>query len=66
MTRTKEINFDQEQLKLEEILDKLRSGDLSIDESMKKYEEAQQIIKQLTESLTRSENKIKKIINDKH
>lgn len=61
----KSINFKNELAKLDEIVNKIESGDLSLDESLKLYEEGEKIISQLQEALKAAEEKVEKIIDTK-
>ena len=45
--------------KLEQIIEHLESGEISVEESMKKYEEGVQITKDLLEILSKAEEKVK-------
>ena len=56
-------NLDYKKLstELDEILDKLRSGDVDIDESITYYEKGNKIISDLEKYLKESENRFKKI-----
>ena len=55
------IDYKKLNSELESILEKLRSNDLDIDESIKLYERGSEIIKILEDYLKNAENKIKKI-----
>jgi exodeoxyribonuclease VII small subunit len=46
---------------LDQIMMWLESGDIDIDEAVKKYEEATKLIDDMNEYLKKAENKIKKI-----
>lgn len=59
----KEINYRQLNQQLEEILDKLQSGDLDIDEAIKQYEQGMAIVKQIQDYLKQAENKVTKVKN---
>jgi len=62
--KTKEINFEKALRFLEEITEKLESGNLSLDEAIKAYEEGALLVKlcqgQLGEAETRIELLLKK------
>lgn len=58
----KKINFKEELNHLKQIVSDIQSGNLSIDESLKLYEEGQKIIALLNEELKKAEEKVEKII----
>ena len=61
----KKIDFAKEMKRLEEIVDKVSSRALPLDESLKLYEEANEIIKQLEKSLKEASDKVEQIVNIK-
>lgn len=60
----KEINFEDAIKKLEEITAELEKGDLSLDESVKKFEEGIKLSKECNKILEDSEKKINILINE--
>ena len=60
MTKDKN-NFESNLKKLEEIVDKLESGEVDLDESVKLYEEGMKLKKNCEEKLKSIGNQIKKI-----
>jgi exodeoxyribonuclease VII small subunit len=54
------IDYKKLQAELEVIVTELQSGDLAIDEAMKRHEQAQEIIKKLEKFLDEAEQKITK------
>ncbi len=58
----KEFNFEEELNRLKQIVNDIQQKGLSIDESLKLYEEGQKIIKTLSEELKKSEDKVEKIV----
>ena len=60
MTNNKN-NFESNLKKLEEIVDKLESGEVDLDESVKLYEEGMKLKKNCEEKLKSIGNQIKKI-----
>ena len=58
----KEINFEEELNRLKAIVNDIQQKDLSIDESLKLYEEGEKIIAILTEELKKAESKVEKVI----
>ena len=60
-----EINFEQEMKRLDEIVAKISSQDLSLDECLALYQEGQKIIKLLEETLESAKEKVEKVIETK-
>ncbi len=58
----KEVNFEEELNRLKQIVNDIQQKDLSIDESLKLYEEGQKIIALLEEELKKAESKVEKVI----
>lgn len=56
---TKKINFEDALSKLESIVEKFESGELSLDEMIKKYEEGSELAKYCLTKLEEAEGKIK-------
>ena len=63
MSEEKSINFKKELDRLNEIVDKISSKTLSLDESLKLYDEGSKIIKMLEKELNDAEKKAEKIID---
>ena len=61
MSKEKENNFESNLKKLEVIVDKLESGDIGLEESVKLYEEGMKIKKVCDKKLKDIEMQIKKI-----
>ena len=62
MSEEKAINFEEELNRLKQIVNDIQQKDLSIDESLKLYEEGQKIISLLSEELKKAEDKVEKIV----
>lgn len=60
----KELDFEASMKKLEEIAGELEKEDMSLDESVKKFEEGMQISKKCKEMLDNAEKKITVLIGD--
>lgn len=60
------INFEDAFKRLEEILEKLNSGSVPLDESLKLYEEANTLITFCGQKLTHAENKIEQLIKQRN
>ena len=60
-----ELKFEDTMEKLESIAKELESDDLSLDESVKKFEEGMEISKKCKEMLDGAEKKITILLNDK-
>jgi exodeoxyribonuclease VII small subunit len=58
------INFEENIEKLDNIANDLENGNLSLDESIKKFEEGMKISKELNDYLDEAEKKITMIINE--
>lgn len=61
-----EINFEKSFARLEEILEKLNSGTISLDESLLLYEEADRLITLCGKKLTDAERKVEKLIKQRN
>lgn len=59
-----EINFEEAMKKLEQITAELEKGDLSLDESVKKFEEGINLSKECNKILEDSEKRINILINN--
>lgn len=57
-----EVNFEKELNRLKEIVSLIQQKELSLDESLKLYEEGNKIVKLLNEELKRAEEKVEKVI----
>ncbi len=57
-----EINFEKELNRLKEIVSLIQQKELSLDESLKLYEEGNKIVKRLNEELKKAEEKVEKVI----
>lgn len=60
------FNFEKSFHRLEEILEKLNSGETSIDDSLKYYEEANQLIIGCSRKLNEAEKKIEVLIKNRN
>lgn len=63
MSKKEELNFEELMTKLEEITNKLENEKLSLDESVKLFEEGMQISKECNNKLEDAEKKITILIN---
>lgn len=59
------MNFEQAYQRLEEILEKMNSGTLSLDEALKLYEEADGLIAKCNARLSEAEQKIETLIKNR-
>ncbi len=64
MSKKEEVNFEELIQKLEEITNKLEKEQLSLDESVKLFEEGMHISKQCNSKLEDAEKRITMLIND--
>ena len=60
----KKVDFEKSIKRLEEIATELESDNLSLDESVKKFEEGMKISKQCKEILDKAEKKITILVGD--
>lgn len=60
----KKIDFEKSLEKLEEIVEALETGDLTLEESLKKFEEGLALGKQCREVLDKAEARIKKVMEE--
>jgi len=58
---TKNIDYKALSAELDDVLEKLQSGDLDVDEAVKAYERSMEISKQLETYLQEAENKVIKV-----
>ena len=58
----KKLDFESSLKRLEEIVNKISAGKISLDESLALYKEGQEIIKNLEAQLNEAEEKVEKVI----
>ncbi len=63
MATTKELNFEESLKKLEEIVKKLESGEVPLDDAIKEFNEAMILAKNCDQKLKNAEEAITKIVN---
>jgi exodeoxyribonuclease VII small subunit len=54
-------DYSDMQIELNEIVNDLQSGNIDVDDAMKKYDRGQELVKEISEYLKNAENKITKI-----
>ena len=59
------IDFEKEMKRLDEIVDKISSQDLPLDECLGLYQEGQKIVKNLEKALEEAKEKVEKVIETK-
>ena len=59
------FDFEKEMKRLDEIVAKISSQDLSLDECLSLYKEGQEIVKKLERALEDAQEKIEKVIETK-
>ena len=59
----KKIDFAKEMKRLDELVEEVSSKALSLEESLKLYEEGNEIIKRLEQALKEAEEKVEKIVS---
>lgn len=62
----KELSFEAAFARLEDILEKMNSGNVSLDESLKLYEEADKLITSCQKRLVEAERKIETLIKNRN
>ena len=62
---SKEIKFEDALAKLEDIVNKMEMGELSLEESMKKYEEGTKLAELCGKKLSEAEKKVKILKSNK-
>jgi exodeoxyribonuclease VII small subunit len=65
MTQESEISFEAAYARLEEILEKMNSGKVSLEESLKLYEEADKLIGWSHKRLVQAEKKIEVLVKNR-
>ena len=61
-----ELSFEQAFLRLEEILEKINSGSVTLDQSLKYYEEADRLIASCSQRLQEAERKVEMLIKNRN
>jgi Exonuclease VII small subunit len=61
-SKKKELTFEQKMSKLDDIVEKLNSGTLPLEQTLKLYEEAQNLILELSTELKNAKEKVAKYI----
>ena len=62
--KKEELNFEEAMKQLEEIANVLENGNLSLDESVNKFEEGMKLYKKCNDYLDQAEKKITMLINN--
>lgn len=60
-----ELSFEKAFARLEEILERMNSGSISLDDSLKLYEEADKLIASCSKRLTEAERKVEILIKNR-
>lgn len=60
---TKEKNFEESLLELEQIVKDLESGNVPLDDAISKFNEAMKIAKNCNDKLNKAEESVNKILN---
>lgn len=63
MSEEKKINFEKEVQRLDEIVERISSKALTLEESLALYEEGNAIIRKLEEALKAATEKVEKIVD---
>lgn len=66
LSESKEMSFEKALLRLEEILEKMNSGSVGLDESLVLFEEADQLIGRCNRRLSEAESRIQVLIKNRN
>ena len=64
MAEKKELNFEESLEKLEEIVKKLETGDVPLDDAIEEFNKAMKLVKSCDEKLKNAEEAITKLVKD--
>ena len=64
MTKKDTVNFETSLKKLEKIIEKLEDGDISLEDSVKSFEEGIGLVKECQKQLSQAELKVKKLLDN--
>tara|TARA_B100001121_G_scaffold276998_1_gene266646 strand:- start:67 stop:285 length:219 start_codon:yes stop_codon:yes gene_type:complete len=64
MTKKDTVNFEVSLQKLEKIIEKLEDGDISLEDSVKSFEEGIGLVKECQKQLSQAELKVKKLLDN--
>jgi len=64
MTKKDTANFETSLQKLEKIIEKLEDGDISLEDSVKSFEEGIGLVKECQKQLSQAELKVKKLLDN--
>lgn len=64
MAKEKELSFEENLEKLEDIVSKLENGDIPLDDAISKFNDAMNLVKVCDERLKNAEKMVAKIVND--
>lgn len=63
--KTKDLKFEQAMNQLEKMVEKLEGGDLSLEDSLKVFEEGMELTKFCEQKIEEAEGKVETLIKDK-
>ena len=66
MTKKDTVNFEASLQKLKKIIEKLEDGEISLEESVKSFEEGIGLVKECQKQLAQAELKVKKLLDNGH
>ena len=64
MTKKDTVNFETSMKKLEKIIEKLEDGEISLEDSVKSFEEGIGLVKECQKQLSQAELKVKKLLDN--
>jgi exodeoxyribonuclease VII small subunit len=64
MAKKDTVNFEASLQKLKKIIEKMEDGDISLEESVKSFEEGIGLVKECQKQLSQAELKVKKLLDN--
>ena len=64
MTKKDTVNFETSLKKLEKIIEKLEDGEISLEDSVKSFEEGIGLVKECQKQFSQAELKVKKLLDN--
>jgi exodeoxyribonuclease VII small subunit len=64
MTTKKSYPFEQSLVKLENLVEKMEAGDLTLEDSLKTFEEGIRLTRECQQALSQAEQKVKMLIEE--
>ncbi|MFT4632213.1 MAG: exodeoxyribonuclease VII small subunit [Candidatus Pseudothioglobus sp.] len=64
MTTKKSYPFEQSLIKLENLVEKMEAGDLTLEDSLKTFEEGIRLTRECQQALSQAEQKVKMLVEE--